>query len=69
METLYNYIVDNYTLSSEARRIIDSLVIYINDEFTDENGDLMEVGVDFVESIIADNIGMDRSEIIQNWRG
>lgn len=67
MENFYNYTIENFTLSSEAKRMLDSLVLYVFDNFTD-NGELTQDGVELLESVVADNIGMDRSEIIDNWK-
>ena len=66
MENFFDYVETNYTLSIEARRIIDCITIYANENMTDDIG-LTEEGIDFIEMVIADNIGMDRQEIIDNW--
>lgn len=67
MERFYNYVIENYTLSSEAKRMLDSLVLYVWDNFTD-GGELLQAGIELLETVVADNIGMDRNEIIENWR-
>lgn len=66
MENFYNYVIENFTLSPEAKRILDSLVIWISDHY-EESGVLNDEGIHFIENIIADNIGMEKSEIIENW--
>jgi len=68
MENFYNYTIENYTLSSEAKRMLDSLVLYVFDNFT-VDGELLQAGIELLETVVADNIGMDRSEIIENWKG
>ena len=68
MENFYNYTIENYTLSSEAKRMLDSLVLYVFDNFT-VDGELLQAGTELLETVVADNIGMDRSEIIENWKG
>ena len=67
MEKLYNYIVYNYTLSSEAKRMLDSIVEWAFDWYSDMDGKLTDQGIDFIERIVADNIGMERKEIEENW--
>lgn len=37
-------------------------------DYTIENYTLTDEGIHFIESVVADNIGMDRQEIIDNWR-
>ena len=66
METLYNYIIDNYTIDGTTRRIIDSLLLYVFDNLTNSSGLLTDAGADFLTEIIADNIGADRAEMIDN---
>lgn len=67
MENFYNYTIENYTLSGEAKRMLDSLVIYVFDNFTND-GELLQAGIELLRDIVADNIGMDESEIIENWK-
>ena len=67
MENFYNYTIENYTLSSEAKRMLDSLVLYVFDNFTND-GELLQAGIELLRVVVADNIGMDESEIIDNWR-
>ena len=68
MENFYNYTIENYTLSGEAQRILDGVVIWAGEHYEDKDGTLTDEGVHFIESVVADNIGMDRQEIIDNWR-
>lgn len=67
MENFYNYTIENYTLSGEAKRMLDSLVFYVFDNFTND-GELLQEGIELLRVVVADNIGMDRQEIIDNWR-
>lgn len=67
MENFYNYTIENYTLSGEAKRMLDSLVIYVFDNFTND-GELLQAGIELLRDVVADNIGMDESEIIDNWK-
>ena len=67
MEHFYNYTIENYTLSSEAKRMLDSLVLYVFDNFTTD-GELLQAGIELLDTVVA-NIGMDRNEIIENWKG
>ena len=67
MENFYNYTIENYTLSGEAKRMLDSLVLYVFDNFTND-GELLQAGIELLRVVVADNIGMDESEIIDNWR-
>lgn len=67
MENFYNYTIENYTLSGEAKRMLDSLVIYVFDNFTND-GELLQAGIELLRDVVADNIGMDESEIIENWK-
>lgn len=67
MENFYNYTIENYTLSGEAKRMLNSLVIYVFDNFTND-GELLQAGIELLRVVIADNIGMDESEIIDNWK-
>ncbi len=67
MENFYNYTIENYTLSGEAKRMLNSLVIYVFDNFTNE-GELLQAGIELLRVVIADNIGMDEKEIIENWK-
>jgi len=67
MENFYNYTIENYTLSSEAKRMLDSLVVYVFDNFTSD-GKLLQAGIELLRNVVAYNIGMDESEIIENWR-
>lgn len=67
MENLYDYIIENFELNITTKRILDSIVIWAGDHY-EENGTLTEEGIHFIETVIADNIGMDRQEIIKNWR-
>lgn len=67
MENFYNYTIENYTLSGEAKRMLDSLVLYVFDNFTND-GELLQAGIELLRVVVADNIGMDKSEIIDNWK-
>lgn len=67
MENFYNYTIENYTLSGEAKRMLDSLVIYVFDNFTND-GELSQAGIELLRVVVADNIGMDENEIIDNWK-
>jgi len=67
MENFYNYTIENYTLSSEAKRMLDSLVLYVFDNFTND-GELLQAGIELLRVVVADNIGMDENEIIDNWK-
>lgn len=66
MEHFYEYLVDNYTLSSEAKRILDNMVIWANDNYSD-NDNLSDEGINFIDFMLSDSIGMERKEIIENW--
>lgn len=67
MENFYNYTIKNYTLSGEAKRMLDSLVLYVFDNFTND-GELLQAGIELLRVVVADNIGMDENEIIDNWK-
>lgn len=67
MENFYNYTIEKYTLSGEAKRMLDSLVLYVFDNFTND-GELLQAGIELLRDVVADNIGMDESEIIENWK-
>ena len=67
METFYNYTIENYTLSGEAKRMLDSLVLYVFNNFTND-GELLQAGIELLRVVVADNIGMDENEIIDNWK-
>lgn len=67
MENFYNYTIENYTLSGEAKRMLDSLVLYVFDNFTND-GELLQAGIELLRDVVADNIGMDENEIIDNWK-
>ena len=67
MENFYNYTIENYTLSGEAKRMLDSLVRYVFDNFTND-GELLQAGIEVLRVVVADNIGMDENEIIDNWK-
>ena len=67
MENFYNYTIENYTLSSEAKWMLDSLVLYVFDNFTND-GELLQAGIELLRVVVADNIGMDENEIIDNWK-
>lgn len=67
MENFYNYTIENYTLSGEAKRMLDSLVLYVFDNFTND-GELLQAGIELLRDVVVDNIGMDESEIIDNWK-
>lgn len=67
MENFYNYTIENYTLSGEAERMLDSLVLYVFDNFTND-GELLQAGIELLRVVVADNIGMDENEIIDNWK-
>ena len=67
MENFYNYTIENYTLSGEAKRMLDSLVLYVFDNFTND-GKLLQAGIELLRVVVADNIGMDEKEIIDNWK-
>ena len=67
MENFYNYTIENYTLSGEAKRMLNSLVIYVFDNFTND-GELLQAGIELLRIVVADNIGMDEKEIIDNWK-
>jgi len=67
MENFYNYTIENYTLSGEAKRMLDSLVLYVFDNFTND-GELLQEGIELLRVVVADNIGMDENEIIDNWK-
>ncbi len=67
MENFYNYTIENYTLSGEAKRMLDSLVLYVFDNFTND-GKLLQAGIELLRVVVADNIGMDENEIIDNWK-
>lgn len=62
MSNFYNYVLDNYSIGGVAARFLDNIVLYAN-----ENFDSMNEKADFIMEIVGDNIGMDRSEIIDNW--
>lgn len=67
MENFYNYTIENYTLSGEAKRMLDSLVLYVFNNFTND-GELLQSGIELLRVVVADNIGMDENEIIDNWK-
>ena len=67
MENFYNYTIENYTLSGEAKRMLDTLVLYVFDNFTND-GELLQAGIELLRVVVADNIGMDENEIIDNWK-
>ena len=67
MENFYNYTIENYTLSGEAKRMLDTLVLYVFDNFTND-GELLQAGIELLRVVVADNIGMDEKEIIDNWK-
>ena len=67
MENFYNNTIENYTLSGEAKRMLDSLVLYVFDNFTND-GELLQAGIELLRVVVADNIGMDENEIIDNWK-
>lgn len=67
MENFYDYTIENYTLSGEAQRMLDSLVLYVFDNFTND-GELLQAGIELLRVVVADNIGMDENEIIDNWK-
>lgn len=66
MKKFYQYVIDCFTLSDEAKRMLDSIAYYAFVNFSD-CGHLTEEGTDFLMEIVGDNIGMDRAEIIENW--
>ena len=43
-------------------------MIWAGEHYEDKDGTLTDEGVHFIESVVADNIGMDRQEIIDNWK-
>lgn len=63
---LYNYIIDNFNVSSEAKRIVESIIDWAFYHY-EEGGELTYEGMHFLEEVLADNIGLTREEIIQNW--
>lgn len=67
MENFFEYTVNNYTLSAEAKRMLDSIVLWTGDHYED-HGTLTQEGIHFLKAIVADSIGMERAEIIENWR-
>ena len=67
MDNFYNYTIENYTLSGEAKRMLDTLVLYVFDNFTND-GELLQAGIELLRVVVADNIGMDEKEIIDNWK-
>lgn len=50
MENFYNYTIENYTLSGEAKRMLDSLVLYVFDNFTND-GELLQAGIELTRRI------------------
>ena len=73
METLYDYIIKSFILDGQAaRRMIDSLVLWACNYYTAPDIDGREIltdeGITFLTEIIGDNIGMERAEIVNNWK-
>ena len=66
MSNLYQYILDNFTLSGEASRMLDNICQYAADNF-ENDGRLTYEGVDFLDGILSDAIGIDKDEIAENW--
>ena len=62
MEHFYNYVVENYSLSGEAARMLDNIVIYANEHFN-----YKEDIVAFIDNILDATIGIEKQEIIDNW--
>lgn len=62
MEHFYDYVLENYSLSGEAARMLDNIVIYANEHFNYKN-DIVQ----FIDNIVASLIGMEKQEIIDNW--
>lgn len=66
MNSLYGYIISNYTLGGTAEHIVYDILWYVS-EMMSPNGEITEEGIDLIDMTICGNIGMDRSEIICYW--
>ena len=67
MEDFYFYLVNNYTLSGEAKRIVDNILQYVADNFENEDGTLEEAGINLIDNILSSSIGLTKEEINTNW--
>ena len=66
MENFYNYVIENYTLSGEAKRILANIVIWADDRYADGDN-LTHEGIHFIDFMLSDSIGMESNEISENW--
>ena len=66
MEQLYDYIIDNYTLSAEAKRMLDNILIWADERYADDET-LEDNGVHFLWEILSSSIGIEEREIRENW--
>ena len=66
MTDFYFYIINNYSLSGEAKRIVDNICKYAAD-YEDGDGKLTEDGINFIDDMLSDAIGLTREEISMNW--
>jgi hypothetical protein len=66
MENFYDYVIENYTLSEEAKRILDNIVIWAGDHYIDGDN-LTYEGIHFIDFMLSDSIGMEINEISENW--
>lgn len=66
MENFYEYVIENYTLSGEAKRILDNIVVWADDHYADGDN-LTHEGIHFIDFMLSDSIGMEINEISENW--
>ena len=57
-EEFYNYIMDNFNISGEAARLINNILSFVEENFSDENEQYIQLC-----SLLDGTIGLSDSEI------
>ena len=62
MERFYNYVIENYTLSAEAKRMLDNICRWAFDNC----GNIADA-YEFLDDMLSSAIGITKQEIYENW--
>lgn len=65
-EEFYNYIMNNFNISGEAARLINNILLYVEENFFDENEQYIQLS-----NLLDGTIGLSDSEIrnVYMWGG
>ena len=67
MHNLYEYVLDNFTLSPEAQRMFFNLCTYVAENFQLGDGGLELIGLNILDHVLCSALGITREEIEEYW--